>query len=581
MKSKGRIGIFTCFCLLLSWAATPSVLPAQNIQVTSANPPAAPQGTINLNVAIGGNGFKKGAKAAFHLSGTPDPDGVTVNSTTFNTSSQLTANINISDTTNIANFDIVVTNADGRTGKGSQLFSVTAKGTPVGCTTLGTPSGFSLVAALNNSNSSGGAQYGPALGTAMQVRPVVLTAGTSSRTVLVAAVGEGGNNNQSGKLEIFILDPVTGQVLDGTVIVGTQVQPHITVTYDPTANIGIRVMAAGDVNADGVPDFVAGSRFNNIAYVFIGSVDANGVLSYNFVTLNAPASNPGLFGAGVAMGKLGGSFVGDQVVVGASGSGSGGNAKPGVVYVYGYNGSGFVLDGTLNDPANTNESFGFGVAVADVTGDGAADLVVGASNATANGVKGAGQVYVFPAPLSSPTFYYVLSTGVSGDGIGTKVGTGNIDGHTDVIASASSPAGVVLFDGPIAGNRQSASLRFIADPRLTTTGWATNADFGDMLGTGAGAVVIGAPNVANSNACNVSVGAAELYLPSTTNLSPPAFTFQPPSVQDSYMGFGWGVGILPAVSGVTGYTPLLLSGEIGANVGSTSGAGQVYIYKQN
>ena len=42
-----------------------------------------------------------------------------------------------------------------------------------------------------------------------------------------------------------------------------------------------------------------------------------------------------------------------------------------------------------------------------------------------------------------------------------------------------------------------------------------------------------------------------------------------------------GVGIVPAVSGVTGYTPLLLSGEIGANVGSTSGAGQVYVYKQN
>ena len=145
MKSTDRIWIFICACLLLGWAATPSVLQAQNIQVTSANPPAAPQGTINLNVAIGGNGFKKGAKATFYLTGTTDPDGVTVNATSFNSSSQLTANINISDTASIANFDVVVTNTDGRTGKGSQLFSVTAKGTPVGCTTLGTPSTFTLV----------------------------------------------------------------------------------------------------------------------------------------------------------------------------------------------------------------------------------------------------------------------------------------------------------------------------------------------------------------------------------------------------------------------------------------------------
>ena len=118
MKSTDRIWIFTCSCLLLGWGAMPSQLLAQNIQVTSATPPAAAQGTINLNVAIGGNGFKKGAKAAFYLTGTTDPDGVAVNSTSFKSSSQVTANINVSDTTNIANFDIVVTNTDGRTGKG-------------------------------------------------------------------------------------------------------------------------------------------------------------------------------------------------------------------------------------------------------------------------------------------------------------------------------------------------------------------------------------------------------------------------------------------------------------------------------
>src|SRR5215472_18499962 len=128
MKSTGRIWIFACACLVLGWAPTPSLLLAQNIQVTSATPPAAPQGTINLNVAIGGNGFKKGAKSVFYLTETNNTDGVTVNSTSFNSSSQVTANINISDTASLANFDVVVQNTDGRTGKGSQLFPVTAKG---------------------------------------------------------------------------------------------------------------------------------------------------------------------------------------------------------------------------------------------------------------------------------------------------------------------------------------------------------------------------------------------------------------------------------------------------------------------
>ena len=90
MKSIDRIGIFTCCCLLLSWAAMPSQLLAQ-IQVTSTAPSAAPQGTANLNVTIGGSGFKKGATSAFYMTGTTDPGGVTVNSTTFIGSTQLTA----------------------------------------------------------------------------------------------------------------------------------------------------------------------------------------------------------------------------------------------------------------------------------------------------------------------------------------------------------------------------------------------------------------------------------------------------------------------------------------------------------
>jgi hypothetical protein len=98
------------------------------VQVAAADPPAAAQGTVNLNVKITGKGFKKGAAAKFLVTGTTDTGGITVNSTSFVSAGELTANINVTDTAAIANFDIAVLNSDGRGGKGTELFAVTAKG---------------------------------------------------------------------------------------------------------------------------------------------------------------------------------------------------------------------------------------------------------------------------------------------------------------------------------------------------------------------------------------------------------------------------------------------------------------------
>lgn len=105
-----------------------AILPAAaQIQVTSTNPTSAAQGTININVTVNGNGFKKGAKAQWFVTGTTNPGGVTVNSTSFVSSSQLTANLTVSSTATISGFDVQVTNADGRTGKGTDLFAVIQK----------------------------------------------------------------------------------------------------------------------------------------------------------------------------------------------------------------------------------------------------------------------------------------------------------------------------------------------------------------------------------------------------------------------------------------------------------------------
>ena len=113
--------------LLLFFCGNTQSAEAQ-VQVTAASPAAAAQGTINLNVKVTGKGFKNGANAKWFITGTTDSGGVVVNSTTFVSSSELTANITVSDTAVIANFDIQVLNSDGRGGKGTELFAVTAKG---------------------------------------------------------------------------------------------------------------------------------------------------------------------------------------------------------------------------------------------------------------------------------------------------------------------------------------------------------------------------------------------------------------------------------------------------------------------
>ena len=99
------------------------------ITVTSAVPSTGEQGTLGLDVVVGGKGFKSGAKAQFFKTGTTDPAGVNVKATKYVSSTQLVATVDIADAAAIAQFDIQVQNTDGRTGKGTELFSVTAKKT--------------------------------------------------------------------------------------------------------------------------------------------------------------------------------------------------------------------------------------------------------------------------------------------------------------------------------------------------------------------------------------------------------------------------------------------------------------------
>lgn len=120
MGQRHSTGLTLVPIMMLSVGLLPATA---QIQVNSTNPSSAAQGT-NLNVTINGNGFKKGAKAQWFVTGTTNPGGVTVNSTAFNGSGQLTANITVASGATVSGYDVAVTDTDGRTGKGTDLFAV-------------------------------------------------------------------------------------------------------------------------------------------------------------------------------------------------------------------------------------------------------------------------------------------------------------------------------------------------------------------------------------------------------------------------------------------------------------------------
>jgi len=293
------------------------------IQVTSANPNAAPQGSTNLNVTVTGNGFKKGAKAQWLVTGTTNPGGVTVNSIAFNNSSQLTANITVASGAVISGYDIVVTNTDGRTGKGTDKFAVTAQGTPVGCYSTGTPSGATLVTELNPVQPNGAALITTLrLGNAIRVRPLDLNRDGQVDT-LVTFVTSGASSSSTPETYVFLLNPLTGEMQATNPITGVAWQNPIPLLSGVRATLA----AAGDVNGDHIPDF-AFAGGSSTPYLFVGSVDnATYNPTWTAYPISAPASGS------VALGDVDGIGV-DEIVFGGDGASQ--KSPPGAVFIYKY-----------------------------------------------------------------------------------------------------------------------------------------------------------------------------------------------------------------------------------------------------
>jgi hypothetical protein len=120
-----RLALATLF--LVALAFTPTAAVYAQVKVTAAAPSSAVQGTVGLDVVVSGSGFDNTSTAQFFVTGTTGTGGITVKKTVFRNSKEIVATIDVADGADVASFDIQVTLSSGRKGKGTTLFSVSAK----------------------------------------------------------------------------------------------------------------------------------------------------------------------------------------------------------------------------------------------------------------------------------------------------------------------------------------------------------------------------------------------------------------------------------------------------------------------
>jgi len=128
MKSQMH-RIRTYLFLILLGISCMATTQAQEVQVTSADPSSAEQGTVELDVEITGNGFNHSAVVEFFPTGTSAPGGIKVKKVKVRGPKKLIATIDVESDAAVADFDIEIRLSSGRRGRGTTLFSVKMKST--------------------------------------------------------------------------------------------------------------------------------------------------------------------------------------------------------------------------------------------------------------------------------------------------------------------------------------------------------------------------------------------------------------------------------------------------------------------
>jgi hypothetical protein len=303
---------------------------------------------------------------------------------------------------------------------------------------------------------------------------------------------------------------------------------------------GWSVSAAGDINADGLNDVLVGAPYNDRAdynggatYLVYGTVTSWTLAEDAAAAWYGEAEEDQLGWAVSGPGDLNGDGA-DDIAIGVPNQDGPGGGNAGGVRVVLNPGSGISPsdgDQAIFNGQSTADNAGFSVSGgADVTGDGGADLIVGAPYHDAAG-NDSGAVYVVAGPLSSGTTNLSLTTaaakvvgGRSGDTAGWSIalaGDVNGDGLEDLLigareagTSSNKSGGAFLLYGPLSGaiSLNDADIELLGELGEDHAGTSV-AGAGDINNDGFADILVGAPENDGSGA---NAGAAYLLLSATS-----------------------------------------------------------------
>lgn len=275
-----------------------------------------------------------------------------------------------------------------------------------------------------------------------------------------SAVSTAGDVNHDGFAEVIIGSPGTGEayVYSGSAG-GLVAAPNIVLTEPPIAGLfGCAVATAGDVNGDGYSDVIVGARMatNNqanegLAYVYHGS-DLGLITPFARMLESTVASAN--FGVSVAgAGDVNGDGYFD-VVVGAD-LWESGQTDEGGAFVHHGSAGGVLAAPTTTLQRNVNVgAFGRSVAEAgDVNGDGYADIIVGAplmDNPAATADEGLAFVFRGSTTGINAALLDQLEPNIADYRFGSCVGGGGDcdgDGYSDVYVGAPNANPTLTTEG--------------------------------------------------------------------------------------------------------------------------------------